>query len=1853
MRRNKFQRITAIFLSFILVISMFAGYIPGAHAEKGNRSVSLSYERSDGEYEGWNLWVWGTGVQDDQIDFTEVKDGKAVFNIAVSPDVDEIGFVLRKGTDWSEKDVDGDRFITLNKKDLITKVHVKSGEMEFHKVPDGSGPVVEDGQATFFFRDKELYAEGAMNTVEKVELEILGQRYEMEAQPENERWTYTLQDLPQGEHLYTYFVTVNGETTQVTDPYNTVDGQSIVTYQVADFQVSASVQPAAVSYNENAVVSVDLGAETEASIREMYMDLTAIGGEEKVSIDPQLKELAVAVDQLVTAGEKNLPITVVDEFGNTHKAEASLEVKARTFTGEEADFDWDESVIYFMLTDRFFDGDSSNNDPYGIGYDTSKSGTYQGGDFKGVTEKLDYLDELGINTIWLSPIVDNIDYDVRSENPDTPYYAYHGYWADNFRELNPHFGSMADFHQLIDEAHNRGIKIMVDVVLNHSGYGLKESDAETTGIPNFPTDEDRARFDGMLRDGGDDTIRGELSDLPDFLTENAEVRDQIVQWQTDWIEKSTTPNGNTIDYFRVDTVKHVEDTTWMKFKNELTKVKPDHKMIGEVWGANVNEDSGYLNSGMMDSLLDFDFKNLARDFANGSLTAVESKLESRNGELSNDATLGQFLGSHDEDRFLEAVEGDLGKYQLGASLQLTAKGQPVIYYGEELGLPGKNNYPIYDNRPNMPWDEIDGNKVLTHYQKVLDFRNAHTDIFAKGERSQIAGSDSEKYLVFQRSYNEEEVFVGLNTATAAKEATVDFGLGDAVVTDHYSNKTYTTSSDGKATVTLPAMEDGGTALFTVEGGIPAEEPGDAGEIAEDTLRIHYQRTDNSYENLGLWLWGDVETPTENWPSGGKAFDGVTEYGAYVDVKINSGAQEVGFLVLNRTNGEKDGGDKIVELSSSELNEVWVKQGSDEIFLYEPSQLPENTVRIYYDREKDDYEGWGLWNWGDVAAPSDGWPDGAGDAAGIGKFGAYYDIELAENASQINFLFVNKNTGAQTGDMSFEMLDQYRTLFVKEGEDKVYTDPYGAGKASLLSGEVLSEELISLRFSKTEGLTAEELQANISVADKDGNEVTISEVTAEGEEKVHLHGTFDIEKLPFTVTYGERSVEVKSGWKLLDEMYGYDGQLGAELHKKGTATLKVWSPKADNVSVVLYDKKDQNKVVKTVEMEKGDRGVWSVTLMKKNTGVANHKGYYYHYKVTHGEETKLALDPYAQSMAAWSSDSGDPVGKAAIVDVSKVGPKLDFAEIPGYEKREDTIIYEAHVRDFTSDPNIADELKSEFGTFSAFVEKLDYIEDLGVTHIQLLPVMSYYFSNEFEKEERMLEYESTDTNYNWGYDPQSYFSLTGMYSEKPEDPEKRIKEFKKLIKEIHKRDMGVVLDVVYNHTAQVSIFEDLVPNYYHFMDGDGTPRTNFGGGRLGTTHKMSRRILEDSIMHWVNEYKVDGFRFDMMGDHDAESIQRAFDQAKKVNPNLVMIGEGWRTFAGDEGEPVQAADQDWMQHTEAVGSFSDEFRNELKSGFGSEGQPRFLTGGARNINQIFDNIKAQPHNFTADQPGDVVQYIAAHDNLTLYDVIAQSIKKDPDVPENNVEIHKRVRIGNAMVLTSQGTAFIHAGQEFGRTKQWREEAETAPYKSTYMTDENGTPFKYPYFIHDSYDSSDIINRIDWEKATNEEVYPVNNVTREYTSGLIKLRRSTDAFRLGSKELIDSNVTLLDAPEIGDQDLLIAYQAKATNGDVYHVFINADSKARTLTLGEDLTDASVFVDGDEAGTEEVSERTGFDLKEDSISLDPLTTVVVKVGEAEEEEEEKPGKGEDDKHRFPFKNFLIYLWNKYFSNYFPFQP
>ena len=580
-------------------------------------------------------------------------------------------------------------------------------------------------------------------------------------------------------------------------------------------------------YNDNNVLSVKLtakdgeGLET-SEIAAITADLSELGLNREFAIDPTLMEGTISCLNTVAAGEKTIPVTVKDIYGNVYTTATNVTVTERKKSA--GDFDWDEAVIYFAVTDRFFDGDASNNDAYGVGdYNTGEKGgsSYHGGDFAGLNQKLDYLKDLGVNTIWITPIVENITEDQHDNKTDTATYGYHGYWASDFTKLNKHLGTEQQFKALLDAAHSKGMKIMVDVVLNHAGYGTEKY------FNSILTDADGNSI-SMIRDSNN-TISGDdkydsLSDLPDFVTENKAVTDQLVTWQTEWMSKYS------IDYYRVDTVKHVETTTWEAFKNSLTKVNPDFKMIGEYSGAGYANNAGELGTGSMDALLDFDFNDFAQKFVTGDISGVESSLQKRNGAINNTATMGSFLSSHDEDTLQyklvnESKISEEEAYNLmkvAATLQITAKGQPVLYYGEEIGQGGANNWPLQTNRRDFDWTELekqkaDSNSIYNHYKTMLAIRNAYTDVFARGNRSTAAVSDADGYEVISRSYGNSTLYVGMNVKEAEKEVVIPVAeSAGTVLKNLYDGKTYTVSADQNVSVTIPAAKDGGTIVLTAE-----------------------------------------------------------------------------------------------------------------------------------------------------------------------------------------------------------------------------------------------------------------------------------------------------------------------------------------------------------------------------------------------------------------------------------------------------------------------------------------------------------------------------------------------------------------------------------------------------------------------------------------------------------------------------------------------------------------------------------------------------------------------------------------------------------------------------------------------------------------------------------------------------------------------------------------------------------------------------------------------------------------------------------------------------------------------------
>lgn len=781
------------------------------------RMVNIFYLRDDETYDNWSMWVWNTGESDGAIEpvGTKTMDGRSYleFQVEVSPESQSFGMIIRLGN-WEAKDPDYDRFIEVPAGVDYLKVISYSGQGDFKIYKAITGPVIESGHASFFYRDHDLFRAGQMTDIDSVKLLIDNMSYDMVYDASQEMYTYVLENISEGDHLYQYEITIDGQTTIINDPYNqeTKDNKSLIVYHLPDITVDVTVNKDQVKLYESTVLKVELENEEDVAISNIEADLSQVSELEFVAIDIINKAITFAPTK---SGTHDIKVIVTDEYGNKHEGLVSVIV-----SDEAADQTWDESIIYFMVTDRFNDGDTSNN--YNVNKDHPEA--YHGGDFQGIIDKLDYLDNLGVNTIWITPIVDNIDFN-QGKAFDGIQYGYHGYWAKDFTTLDEHLGDLDTFKTLIDKAHDLDIKIMVDVVLNHTGYGMDQ--ASTLDTRDLPTEAERAVFENMLRENpGDDALTGSLAGLPDFKTEEEAVREQLITWQTDWLNKARTDRGDTIDFFRVDTVKHVEHGTWQAFKNQLVQMDQDFRMIGEYYDGSLDNTGDYLASDQMDSLLDFNFKWKAKLFVEGQIELIESELVDRNQELNGQTTLGQFLSSHDEDGFLtrfNVSDDQLTDYaMLAASLQTTSKGQVVVYYGEEIGLTGKNAGDMSqgqysENRYDMIFDQNheDFNaSIYNHYVKMLNIRNDYSELLSKGNRSTIEASDSEGYTVFKRVYDDQEAIITIHITNNEQSVTIDTGHPEnTYYVDVYSGNTYVVDDNGQVNLSLEKASQGGTSVL--------------------------------------------------------------------------------------------------------------------------------------------------------------------------------------------------------------------------------------------------------------------------------------------------------------------------------------------------------------------------------------------------------------------------------------------------------------------------------------------------------------------------------------------------------------------------------------------------------------------------------------------------------------------------------------------------------------------------------------------------------------------------------------------------------------------------------------------------------------------------------------------------------------------------------------------------------------------------------------------------------------------------------------------------------------------------------
>jgi pullulanase len=591
---------------------------------------------------------------------------------------------------------------------------------------------------------------------------------------------------------------------------------------------------------------------------------------------------------------------------------------------------------------------------------------------------------------------------------------------------------------------------------------------------------------------------------------------------------------------------------------------------------------------------------------------------------------------------------------------------------------------------------------------------------------------------------------------------------------------------------------------------------------------------------------------------------------------------------------------------------------------------------------------------------------------------------------------------------------------------------------------------------------------------------------------------------------------------------------------------LWSPPAEAVAINLYEKGEGGSPTEVKEMEETDEGLWYL----KETG--NIHGMYYTYTV------KIDGRWLEETPGIYATAVGVNGKRAMVVDMEKTNPE-GWSEDrgPDMEHPNQAIIYELHVRDITIHPSSGSSIP---GKFTGLVEEgtsgpegtktgIDHMKELGITHVHLLPSFDYYSVDETTLEKN---------DFNWGYDPQNYNVPEGSYSTDPYRAEVRIGEFKKMVKGFHDNGIGVILDVVYNHTGgpnELSNFNLEVPGYYYRQNPDGSyANASACGNETASERAMMRKYMVESVLFWAREYHLDGFRFDLMGIHDIETMNLLAKKLKEYDPNILIYGEGWT--AGDSPLPVN--DRALKKHTYRmpnISAFSDDIRDGLKGSVFEDHEAGFVNG-AENLEETVkfgivgsiehDQVDAQAVNYSdtawAEQPWQAVSYVSCHDNHTLFDKL--SISAESASP---AEIRSMQMLANAIVLTSQGVPFLHAGVEMLRTK-------------------NGE--------HNSYNLPDSINQIDWNwKVQNKDVV-------DYYKKLIALRKNHPAFYMPNAEMVREHLRFFET-----QDGLVGFTiSRNANGDKWSeimVCFNANTTPRVVSLDKRWTIAAMGDEINESG------------------------------------------------------------------------
>ena len=815
---------------------------------------------------------------------------------------------------------------------------------------------------------------------------------------------------------------------------------------------------------------------------------------------------------------------------------------------------------------------------------------------------------------------------------------------------------------------------------------------------------------------------------------------------------------------------------------------------------------------------------------------------------------------------------------------------------------------------------------------------------------------------------------------------------------------------------------------------------------------------------------------------------------------------------------------------------------------EPLQDGFNQVTFYW-TNPGGYENCDIWIWYEDKP-------GKGYLFHECDYGAKVIVNIPEGVEEVGFI-VRKDCsdpgGSEWGSATKDY-EQDRFAPIEGKETFVYLQPgdpnqyvsYDGGKTLEMTKKftiagLVDENKIQYKISPKTNIKSLD-QVKVFKGDQ---ELTITNISSLGKESASGYIELE-EKLDLTAEY---RVEIDGyGSKVaiptdifdsqyFADNYHYDGDdLGAVI-SGNTTTFQVWAPTASKVVLNLFTSGHEGDAYKTVDMAMGEKGVWS------HTEECGH-GTYYTYTVTTAVGTQEAVDPYAKA-------AGLNGNRGMVVDLSLTDPagwdSVDHLDTIDYYS--EAIIWEVHVRDFSNKI----ESSQYKGKYLAFTETglvneygqsvgVDYLKQLGITHVHLLPVYDYATVDEA----------NPDAQFNWGYDPKNYNVPEGGYSTDPYNGEVRIREYKQMVQALHEAGIGVIMDMVYNHTYDGnSSFNKIVPYYYYRYTSTGANSSASGcGNDTASERYMFGKFMVDSTAYWVEEYKLDGLRFDLMGLHDLQTMQEVESAVHTINPNAILYGEGWTMGATIDGSP-QANQSNISQITatgKAIGSvavFNDVIRDGLKGSVFEKTGQGYINGSGVLAKKVIFGIKGGQGagQGWSVQNAMVINYMSAHDNNTLWDKLLLSNPDSTEAQRNQMN-----NLGAAIILVSKGTPFWQAGEEMLRTKDG---------------DEN------------SYKSSDAINNIDWSVLQEDTA---QYKTMVYYRGLIQMRKAYDIFT-------NPNTQIVNTEELGSGILAVTFDDG--KGGQALVVINPHNTGLPYTLEGTW---NLVADATRAGAEILAQETG---------------------------------------------------------------